>query len=57
MKDAESFEKYGFTVLYNSDNKEAAPYNYTFAFNADKTIKYVNVESTDYKAEALTAFD
>ncbi len=55
-KDAENFKKYGFTVLYRSNDTEKVPYNYQFAFNADKTIKYVEVSSADYKSAAEAAF-
>lgn len=56
-KNAENFKKYGFTVLCNTKDPEVDPYNYYFAFHADKTIKYVEVTSIDYKSAAAAAFN
>ena len=55
VKDSETFEKYGFTVLYRSNDEVEAPYNYTFYFNADNTIKHVEIESVNYTSAALAA--
>lgn len=53
----ELFEKYGFTFSVNCRHSEGQyPYNYTFNFNADKTIESVNVESINYQNAALSAF-
>lgn len=55
-KDAETFEKYGFTMIFTSKDATVVPYNYYFGFNADKTIKYVEVDSADFKSAASAAF-
>ena len=55
-KDSDTFEKYGFTMLFTTKDASVAPYNYYFAFNADKTIKYVEIDSADYKSAAASAF-
>lgn len=46
-----------FMVICISKDSASAPYNYTFSFNADKTIKYVDIESINYKLNSLTSFD
>ena len=54
-QNAEAFEKYGFKVnIYGKYSDGVHPYNYTFNFNADKTINSVEIESTDYQLSALS---
>jgi len=56
-KDPELYNKYGFSVMFRAKDKTSIPYHYNFYFNADCSIKTVEIESTNYQAAALGAFD